>query len=371
MKEKTTVVVMYGGRSTEHEVSLRSAAFVLKNLDRQKYNVQAIGIAKDGTWFPQEMNRLMPQIQTSVPVVPTGEYETTASREAYALARRLLPALGASSLPGGDLVVFPVLHGTYGEDGCLQGLLDMAEVAYVGPDRTGSAIAMDKDIAKQLVERAGVPVVPWVTVRKHMWVEDPKAALAMIPTSLAFPLFVKPASLGSSVGITKVKNRDELSQAFATAFAVDDKLLVEQGMNVREIEFAALGGYDPALTTAGEVVAKKDFYSYEAKYQDAAAADVLVPAPLDEGKVREGQEIAGRIYRALGLHGLSRIDLFLTKDTGRYYFNEANTLPGFTSISQFPLLWQHAGLSPSVILDRLIEAALLRHRERKELQRSH
>jgi D-alanine-D-alanine ligase len=266
-------------------------------------------------------------------------------------------------------IVFPVIHGTGGEDGSLQGLLDMANVAYVGADTLASAIGMNKLVAKKLVEAEGIPIVPYVSLRRYEWEERGEALLEDMRSKLSWPVFVKPASLGSSVGISRVKDRAGLVSAIDEALRFDERVLVETGLLVREIEFALMGGYEPLVSAAGEVISDAGFYSYDEKYSAKSRALVKVPAALDPAKECEGQELARRIFKALELHGMARIDLFLTKDTGQYYFNEVNTIPGFTSISQFPQLWQHAGLSPTQLIDRLIESAQDRARERAALLR--
>lgn len=365
MNPKRTVVVMYGGQSTEHEISCRSAAFILKNIDRQKYDVHAIGIDKDGHWWPQDLSKTLAGDPQIVPIVR----DETLARE-HPIAKALLPAMGNASVDR-NVIVFPILHGTNGEDGAIQGLFDLTGVAYVGPDTMGSAISMNKVAAKQLVEAADIPVVPYVFCRKEEWRQQRASILAEIEKKLPFPMFVKPASLGSSVGISKVKAVADLPRAMDEAFQVDELVLIEQGMDVREIEYAALGGYTPDITAAGEIVVQAaDFYSYEEKYSTASKAEVKVPADLPAPKGAEGKGLALRIFKALYLHGMARIDLFLTKDTQKFYFNEANTIPGFTSISQYPQLWKHSGLNAAPLLDRLLTAAWDRREMRRGLQRT-
>lgn len=367
MSAKRTVVVMYGGQSTEHEISCRSAAFILKNIDRNKYDVHAVAIDKEGHWWPQDLAKTLAGDPQIVPILR----DETLARE-HPVVKALLPAIGNASLRR-DLIVFPILHGTNGEDGAIQGLFDLTGVAYVGPDTMGSALSMNKVAAKQLVEAAGVPVVPYAFCRKEEWQQQQQWQKIVddIQKRLPFPLFVKPASLGSSVGISKVKEVKDLAAAIDNAFKVDELVLVEQGMNVREIEYAALGGYTPDITAAGEIVVQAaDFYSYEEKYSTASKAEVKVPADLPAAKATEGSDLAQRIFKALYLHGMARIDLFLTKDTQKFYFNEANTIPGFTSISQYPQLWKHSGLNAAMLLDRLLTAAWNRREMRQGLQRT-
>jgi len=365
---KRDVLVVYGGRSTEHEISCRSAAFVLKNLDPAKYNVHALAIDKDGAWLPQNAQALLAGLNGPVPIDR---------------ARRAQPALpdvpavdpGTSLLAqaGIDkrtLVVFPVLHGTNGEDGTMQGLLELAEAAFVGPDTLGSAIGMDKVVSKKLAQAAGVPVVPWLDTRAQFWDAHHGEILAEAERSFGYPMFVKPARLGSSVGVSKVKNAAELKKACEAALAFDDRIMIEKGLSVREIEVACLGDYDPAVSVPGEVIAHADFYSYDAKYTDPNGASAAIPAKLEPAEVKEAQALARRVFTALDLYGMARVDLFLEKTTGAWYFNEVNTIPGFTEISQYPLLWKASGVEPRQLLDRLIELAVQRQETKKSLRRS-
>ena len=267
-------------------------------------------------------------------------------------------------------VVFPVIHGTNGEDGTLQGLLELSEVAYVGCDHVGSSIGIDKSVAKRLVQAAGVPVVPWVDARLEIWRSNSDDIVRAVEQNLTFPVFVKPARLGSSVGVVKVESVAELKAACEESFRFDDKLLIETGVDAREIECAALGGYDPEISLPGEVAPKKGFYSYEAKYEDAAAADLIVPADITDEQSAEARSIAKRAFTALELYGMARVDLFLDRKSGKFFFNEVNTVPGFTEISQYPMLWAKSGLTPGDLIDRLIRLALDRQAVRRGLQRS-
>lgn len=373
---KRPILVIYGGRSAEHEVSCRSAAFVLEHLDPEKYAVHAVGVTKDGAWVPQDLARLQARPSGPVPILSAGRREapTVVGEGTGPGARSLLASmLGAVNSLGAnldELVVFPVIHGTSGEDGTLQGLLELAEVAFVGPDTLGSAIGMDKVVSKQLAQAAGVPVVPWLDVRAHHWsanaAEITKAALR----ELGLPLFVKPARLGSSVGVTKVRRAEELSAACEAALAFDDRILIEKAVNVREIEVAALGGYEPEVSVPGEVVLHAEFYSYDAKYLDASASSVAIPADIPATTIQKAQALAKRVFQALNLYGMARIDLFLDRGTGEFYFNEVNTIPGFTQISQYPLLWQATGVPPRQLVDRLIDSAVARQRFKSTLRRS-
>ncbi len=359
---KLKAVVLYGGRSTEHEISCRSASYIFANIDRQLYDVYAIAIDKQGVWRPQNRHRLEQQVPE---VMPLGSGED-ADRASHELVQQIVT-------PGGNkegIVIFNILHGTYGEDGSMQGFLDMQGIAYVGPGTLGSALAMDKVVAKQLVSLAGVPVVPYVAFRADAWANSSTGILKEITEKLRFPLFIKPASLGSSVGIRKVTEQRDLEGAIKYALGYDERILVEIGLDVREIEYACLGGYEPKVSAAGEIGVPDGFYSYEEKYASTSRASVQVPARLEARVAAAGQELAKKIFRALNLYGLARIDLFLTRDEGNFYFNEANTLPGFTSISQYPKLWDHSGYSAKQLVSELLELAVQRRHQNAHLKRS-
>ncbi|SMF76238.1 D-alanine--D-alanine ligase family protein [Pseudobacteriovorax antillogorgiicola] len=356
--EKQNLIVLYGGRSTEHEVSCRSAKFVLDHLDTSKYELTPIAITKDGRWCLQDIETLRSCTEAVLPIDEAGpDFEQLSLHHGANVDK--------------PVVVFPILHGTFGEDGCTQGFLELKSFAYVGPGVLGSALAMDKIIAKKLVELAGVTVVPYVDFHLSDWKVSSAELLATIEKTLRYPLYVKPCNLGSSVGITKVKAPDQLKAAIEEALTFDDKVLVETGIDAREIEFAVLGGQEPKVSGAGEVVAKKDFYTYASKYEDKDSSDILIPAPLASELVKQGQEIVVKVFKALNLYGLARIDLFLDKASNELYFNEANTLPGFTSISQYPLLWKEAGIDGSKLLDELIQLALDRWSRQQALKRSY
>lgn len=367
--EKQTVLLMYGGRSTEHEVSRRSAAFIVRNLDYDKYQLQAIGIASDGVWYPQDLRLLQGTTGATLPLVEETKELTPAMR----LLQPITSAAAMRELAEvrERTVVFPMIHGSGGEDGILQGLCELNGMAYVGPDVLGSAVGMDKIIAKRLVAEAGLPIVPYASVRKGEWEQltDRQSWCKNVVQKLKFPIFVKPVSLGSSVGVAKATTEAELIAAIDNACRYDDHVLIERGLNVREIEFACLGGYDPQMTTAGEIATKQGFYDYDAKYLSETAAEVKVPAELTSTQIATGQKLAKAAFKALHLYGLARVDLFLDKETEQYYFNEVNTIPGFTSISQYPMLWAHAGVPPQDLLEHLIQAAKKRFAERNALQR--
>lgn len=367
MTAKQKVIVLFGGRSTEHDISCRSAAFVFRNLDRNKYDVIPVGIDRQGHWWAQSLNKIDADIKTGLKVQSE---HASGTETAQSLLRAIAPTTAAKEKRLDDnLVVFPIMHGTNCEDGRLQGLLDLADVAYVGPDAMGSGIGMDKGIAKRLAAGAGIPVVPWIEVRKQFWDRQKDLLVKDATAKLGFPMFVKPARLGSSVGISKVKEASQLVKACETAFEFDDKILIEKGLDIREIECAVLGDYDPECSIVGEVNANTGFYDYESKYLDPNAATIKVPADLTEAQSKEVQRLAKQIFQALELYGMSRVDLFLDK-SGKFYLNEVNTIPGFTEVSQYPMLWAASGLKAPQLLDRLIALALQRQQSRRHLKTS-
>jgi D-alanine-D-alanine ligase len=362
MPQKTKAVLIYGGQSTEHEVSRRSAAYIWKNIDRQRFDAFAIAIDKAGRWHAQNRQDLERSFPTEMPL--------QSNDKADAESAVVLKKIWTQGAENSDIIIFNIVHGTTGEDGMLQGFLDLQRIAYVGCGILGSACAMDKVVAKQLVEYAGVPVVPYVALRLHEWLERKSAILEEAVQKLKFPMFVKPASLGSSVGINKVENVAALEKAISHALEFDDRVLIETGVNAREIEYACLGGYAPKLTFPGEVGVPAGFYTYDEKYSSGSKAEVLVPAPLSKDLADEGREISRKVFQALNLYGLARIDLFLEKSTNKYYFNEANTLPGMTAISQYPKLWEHEGMNGKELISQLLDTALERRKIQLGLKRS-
>jgi len=349
MTGKIKVGVIFGGRSGEHEISLRSAESVLRSLDPAKYDVVPIGITHEGRWL---------RANNAMGLLPPKEAIQTT------LAKGEPAAITAEPDPHGKLdVIFPVLHGTYGEDGTIQGLLDLANVPYVGAGVLGSAVGMDKDVMKRLLRDAGLPVGDFWTLRAR----DISSFIEHRSGNLPYPVFVKPANLGSSVGITKVHGPAELRAALDTAADYDRKLVVEQGIDAREIEIAVLGNDDPLASVPGEIVPAREFYDYAAKYISDDSR-LLIPAPLDAAQVAEAQRLAIATFKALEASGLGRVDLFLERSSGKFYVNEINTMPGFTSISMYPKLWEASGLPYSELIDRLITLAIERHQEKNKLR---
>lgn len=347
--KKIRVGVIFGGRSGEHEVSLRSAESVLNALDRSKYDVVPIAITPEGRWLSAKgALALLPPKEVIEKTFETGVSIT-------------LPAEPVAN--GMADVVFPVLHGTFGEDGTIQGFLELANIPYVGAGVLGSAVSMDKDVMKRLLRDGGLPVGEYWVIRKSAIDRFTESR----STNLPYPVFAKPANLGSSVGISKVHHAGELRRALERAAEYDGKIIVEKGIVGREIEVSVLGNDDPIASVPGEIIPSHEFYDYEAKYIDEKS-ELLIPAPLDEAQAQEARRLAVETFRVLECSGMGRVDLFLERGTGKFYVNELNTIPGFTSISMYPKLWEASGLSYSELLDRLIQLAMERHREKNTLR---
>jgi D-alanine-D-alanine ligase len=353
---KLRVGIIFGGRSGEHEVSVTSAASIFKHIDRGKYEPVPIRIEKDGSWsFPL-------QEPTASNVAQAIEQARAAGRDATTTGD---PALGRLKLD----VVFPVLHGPYGEDGTIQGLLEMAGLAYVGNGVLASAAGMDKSIMKILFEGRGLPVCHWHDFVRPEWDRDRSAMLQRIAT-LGLPVFVKPANLGSSVGISKVKTHEELVPAIELALQFDRKVVVEAAVpRAREIECAILGNDDPATSVPGEILPSREFYDYEAKYLDEGSKTVI-PADLPPATVAKVQRLAVEAFRAIDGAGLARVDFLMDGESGTIYLNEINTLPGFTNISMYSKMWEASGVPYRELVDRLIQLALARHSEKQGLRTS-
>jgi D-alanine-D-alanine ligase len=353
-KKRLRIGVLFGGRSGEHEVSLASAASVIRGLDPDKYEVVPIGITKEGHWLiGTSAQKMLPE------VLRTGQRVTMSADPTDAALVRLDGSGGGQRID----VVFPVMHGTFGEDGTIQGLLDLAGLPFVGAGVLGSAVAMDKDVAKKLLQAAKIPVVPWLCIHRHEWERHQPEIIHQIEKEFPYPLFVKPATLGSSVGMTKVHSRQELPAALNLASEFAMKILVERAVNAREIELSVLGNHDPQASIPGEIVPHREFYDYAAKYLEEGTK-LLIPADLKPAQVKKFQHLAVLAFRALELSGMARVDFFLGKDGGRIYLNEVNTIPGFTSISMYPKLWEASGIPFPQLIDKLIELALEHHAEK-------
>jgi D-alanine-D-alanine ligase len=362
MAKKLRVGILFGGRSGEHEVSLLSAASVLKAIDRKKFDVVPIGINKSGHWLTAG---------AATGLLEGSESAVSESASALSVAEPSSIDSHAALDGQGLDVVFPVLHGTFGEDGTIQGLFEMAGIAYVGSGVLGSAAGMDKDLMKRLFIEAKLPIVKHVTLLRAEWQKRPRKAVARVEAALKYPVFVKPANLGSSVGISKVHDRSELGPALTEAAKYDRKLVVEQGVGgkkakARELEVAVLGNDDPKASVVGEIIPGKEFYDYEAKYLSDESVPVI-PAKLTRAEAKQVREMALAAFRACDLSGLARVDFLMEPDgKRRIYLNEVNTMPGFTRISMYPKLWEASGLPYTELITRLIELALERQEEKMQ-----
>jgi D-alanine-D-alanine ligase len=388
LMNKLKVGILFGGRSGEHEVSLLSAASVLKAIDKKKYEVVPIGITKEGRWLTEShAERLLrgeSAAEESGRHLRAGDPQTTpgavllAKGQAVIVppvpqAHGLIPfesAAGSTQKSIAVDVIFPVLHGTFGEDGTIQGLLELADIPYVGAGVLGSAAGMDKDIMKQLFAFAGLAIVKHVTVLRSQWEKDPKKAIKLVENKLKYPVFVKPANLGSSVGISKAHDRKELGPAIKVAAEYDRKIVIEEGVGgrkhkARELECAVLGNDEPQASTVGEIVPSAEFYDYNAKYVDEGSQPVI-PAKISKKQTKEVQGMAVRAFQSVDCSGLARVDFLMDPKNGKIYLNEINTMPGFTSISMYPKLWAASGLEYSELIDRLIQLALERQAEKKK-----
>lgn len=378
MAEKIRVGIIFGGRSSEHEVSLTSASCVLKAIDRTKYDVIPIGITKGGQWLVGE--DVLPLLSSRSPELGQGKQELQSDHAQEVLPVSLLPVPGkgglvslgseedgveVSRLADGLDVVFPVLHGTYGEDGAIQGLLELADLPYVGCGITGSAVAMDKAMAKAVLAAGGFPQLPYLVVLRSQWEKNPAVVEREVETHLGYPCFVKPASLGSSVGISRVRNSAELQPALAEAAIYDRKLVIEKDAgNAREVECSVLGNDDPIASIPGEIVPSREFYDYVAKYHDSDS-QLIIPARISPKATRKVQELAVGAFKSLDCVGMARVDFFVDRTTEAVYINELNTIPGFTPISMYPKLWEASGIPYGELIDRLVELAVERYRDKQ------
>jgi len=394
---KVRVGVLFGGRSGEHEVSLLSAASVLKAIDQTKYEVVPIGITKDGHWLTAEHAERLLRGQAS----PThekhlraGDPEATPGAAILARGESVVvppePAhretgLAPFQTEGSVMrraadrainvdVIFPVLHGTFGEDGTIQGLLDLADIAYVGAGVLGSAAGMDKDVMKSLFRVAGLPIVKHVTILRRAWERERKKVQKLVESSLKYPVFVKPANLGSSVGISKAHDGRELGPAIEEAAKFDRKIVIEEGVGgkknkAREIECSVLGNDDPVASVAGEIVPIKEFYDYDAKYLDEGS-ELVIPAKITKTEMKKVQTLAIAAFKAVDCSGLARVDFLMDPKTRKIYVNEINTMPGFTAISMYPKLWAASGVAYPELIDKLIQLGIERHEDKKRNQYS-
>jgi D-alanine-D-alanine ligase len=392
--KKLRVGILFGGRSGEHEVSLLSAASVVSAIDKSKFELVPIGITKEGRWLTAGDAELLLQgkadsVQSHL---RAGDPDATPGAAVLATGRAVL--VPPEPHPGGSLapfqsealtrrasdrainvdIIFPVLHGTFGEDGTIQGLLELADIAYVGAGVLGSAAGMDKDVMKSLFKAAGLPIVKHVTVLRSDWESAPKKVQKLVESKLKYPVFVKPANLGSSVGISKARERKELAPAMEEAAKFDRKIVIEEGVGgkkhkAREIECSVLGNDKPAASVAGEIVPGKEFYDYTAKYLDEGS-QLIIPAKLSKAESKKIQQLAISAFKAVDCSGLARVDFLMDPKNRKIYLNEINTMPGFTAISMYPKLWAASGLAYPELIERLIRLGQERHEEKKRNQYS-
>jgi D-alanine-D-alanine ligase len=393
---KLRVGVLFGGRSGEHEVSLLSAASVVNAIDKSRYEVVPVGITKDGRWVtaadaerllagqhheePKHLRAGDPDATPGAAVLAAGEAVVVPPEPVHRANPSLTPfqpdplTRRASDRAINVDVIFPVLHGTFGEDGTIQGLLELADLPYVGAGVLGSAAGMDKDVMKALFRAAGLPIVRHVTVLRSDWDDNAKKVEKKIESALKYPMFVKPANLGSSVGISKAHNKRELGPAIYEAAKFDRKIVIEQGVGgakqkAREIECSVLGNDNPIASVPGEIVPGKEFYDYTAKYLDEGS-ELIIPAKLTKAETKKVQALAVGAFQAVDCAGLARVDFLMEPKTRKLFVNEINTMPGFTAISMYPKLWAASGISYPDLIDRLIQLGLERHADKKKNQYS-
>ena len=392
--KKLRVGILFGGRSGEHEVSLLSASSVLQAIDKERYEVVPIGITKEGRWVTagDAENLLQGKLMKEARQLRAGDPEMTQPAAVLARGEAVVVPPEPVHREGGLIpfqtqaplvrrasdrainvdVIFPVLHGTFGEDGTIQGLLELADIAYVGSGVLGSAAGMDKDVMKSLLIAAGIPIVKHLTILRSAWEKDSKKMQKLVESKLRYPVFVKPANLGSSVGISKAHDRKELGPAIEEAAKFDRKIVIEQGgggrkNKAREIECSVLGNDEPMASVPGEIVPVKEFYDYNAKYLEEGS-ELIIPAKLTKAEIKKVQELAVRCFKAVDCSGLARVDFLMDPLTRKIFLNEINTMPGFTAISMYPKLWAASGLGYAELIDRLIQFGVERHADKKRNQ---
>jgi D-alanine-D-alanine ligase len=360
MQRKIRIAVIFGGQSPEHEVSRTSAQFVISSINREKYDIEMIGITKSGRWL---------NFDGPVELISTGEWQAYAEQKAEKSDQciDILNKLTVEDQEDKIDVIFPVLHGCNGEDGTIQGLFELTGIPYVGCGVLSSALCMDKAYAKIIFEKEGLPQGKYIVFSRGQIESDIDEALDKAEAVHAYPCFVKPSNAGSSVGVSKACNRDELAEALINAARYDIRILVEEFIDGREVECAVLGNDNPEASVVGEIIPCNEFYDYEAKYQSGDSSKIVIPAQLDEDISEKIREYAVRAYEAIDCSGLSRVDFFIQRKTGNIYINEINTLPGFTSISMYPKLWEASGLPNDQLVDRLIQLAFERHKNSRRV----
>lgn len=362
--KKIRVGIIFGGKSGEHEVSFCSASSIIKAIDKDKYTVVPIGITKEGRWISPQDSEVALQsgkIEGKNTVILLND--SFSKSLVYIDNNQKLDK--SSALEKLD-VIFPVLHGPYGEDGTVQGLLELANIPYVGAGVAASAISMDKDLMRTIFQQKDLPILKWLTIKRKEWQKDKEKILSLVQDNFEYPLFVKPANLGSSVGITKVHNKEELEKAIDLASSYDRKILIEEGLDkTREVECGVLGNDEPRASVVGEVKPAGEFYDYDSKYIEEGT-QLIIPADLPDEVSQEVQEIALRAFKAVDAAGMARVDFFVSKKENKIYLNEINTIPGFTSSSMYPRLWQVSGIPYPELIDRLIQLALERHQDKNQ-----
>ena len=354
---KTRVGVIFGGKSAEHEISLVSAKNIIDAIDKEKYDIELIGIDKTGKWYHADQTNFLLNDQNPKLIKLNKQNASTISLSPESETAKLISQMNKPAPTNID-VALPVLHGPLGEDGCIQGLLKIMNIPFVGCDVLGSAVCMDKDIMKRLLFSDNLPSCQYHTSYSYNDLDD---EVAFLEKNFNFPVFIKPANMGSSIGISKAKNSKELKVGLEKAFQYDEKVIVETEVIGREIEVAVLGDLNPKASIPGEIVPKGDFYSFGAKYIESDGADLVIPAKLTPDEITTVQNLAIKAFRTMNCSGMARVDFFYTKE-GHWFINELNTIPGFTQISQYPQLWKESGLAYSDLIDELIQLALKRHR---------
>ena len=368
VERKIRVGLIFGGRSGEHEVSIASAMSVYNALDKSRYEVILIGIDKTGRWLLPDPQKLLAQAANPM-AIRLSDIEGSYSLAPTGGETQLIPLEKPSTVPPRFDIVLPILHGTFGEDGTIQGMLEMAQVPYVGSGVLGSALGMDKEVSARLFNAAGIPTVPSLCLRKHEFLADKSAVEVQLTKAFDFPFFIKPANAGSSVGVHKVKTREGIREALEDAFSFDLKVLAQNAVDARELEVSVLGNENPKASIVGEIVPRHEFYSYEAKYIDENGAELKIPAEnLPEETREKARAWAIQAFKTLECKGLARVDFFLDRKTGNLFLNEINTIPGFTSISMYPKMWEASGLGYAQLLDELIGLAMDDFAKRRALR---
>lgn len=363
--------LIFGGKSGEHEVSLASAQSVANALDKNKFDLVMIGVTKEGRWLVGDSALQQLAAASPTPLLKISNDESETASRGISSQELILVAANAiaQSSPLGEIdVAFPLIHGPLGEDGTVQGLLELIDLPYVGAGVAASAVGMDKGLMKAIFRAHDLPVADWIVILRSEFERQPEETIRRIENAFGYPCFIKPANLGSSVGVTKAHHWDELTQALANAARYDRKIIAERAIDGREIECSVLGNDDPVASVLGEIVPRREFYDYAAKYDANAETELIVPADLPGDTIRRAQEIAVRAFRAIDCSGMARVDLFLERASDRLILNEINTIPGFTSVSMYPRMWEKSGIAYPDLIERLIQLALERHAEKKKNQ---